>query len=387
MTNPKIKILAVDDNIVNIKVLSQFLLKQNYDVITAESGEEAIEKFQSDNPDIILMDIMMEGMNGLEATAKIKALSGDHWVPVIFMSALASDEDKIRGLDVGGDDYVTKPIEFNILGAKLKAIQRIADIQHKLSETMLELQQYKKAEESEQGMAYELMESLFDTGHLEGRDFHVWHIPAERFSGDLIVAEKSSNDRFYLLHADSTGHGLTAALPLLPVSQTFNHMAQKGYSVGHIAKRMNQQLKSVMPINRFVAATIVLVDYENNVVEIWNGGNPPVFSVNENKEVVKKFDSKHLALGILPDESFDAKTDFLACEGNNSIVLYSDGLIEAENSKGQIFDEDMLLDVLKTNKNAVQLRNNIVEAVSNHLDGEAAHDDMSLVVINTQINN
>lgn len=384
MSDSKIKILAVDDNIVNIKVLSQFLLKQNYEVVTAESGEEAIEKFQSENPDIILMDIMMDGMSGLEATAKIKALSGDHWVPVIFMSALASDEDKIRGLDVGGDDYVTKPIEFNILGAKLKAIQRIADIQHKLSETMLELQQYKQAEEDEQGMAYELMESLFDIGHLEGKDFHVWHIPATRFSGDLIVAEKPSNDRFYLLHADSTGHGLTAALPLLPVSQTFNHMAQKGYSVGHIAKRMNQQLKSVMPINRFVAVTIVLVDYENNVVEIWNGGNPPVFSVNENKEIIKRFDSKHLALGILPDESFDTKTEFLACEGNNSIVLYSDGLIEAENTKGEIFDEDMLLDVLKGAENAKQLRNNIVEAVSSHLDGEAAHDDMSLVVINTQ---
>ena len=384
MSDSKIKILAVDDNIVNIKVLSQFLLKQNYDVVTAESGEEAIEKFQSENPDIILMDIMMDGMSGLEATAKIKALSGDRWVPVIFMSALASDEDKIRGLDVGGDDYITKPIEFNILGAKLKAIQRIADIQHKLSETMLELQQYKQAEEDEQGMAYELMESLFDIGHLEGKNFHVWHIPATRFSGDLIVAEKPSNDRFYLLHADSTGHGLTAALPLLPVSQTFNHMAQKGYSVGHIAKRMNQQLKSVMPINRFVAVTIVLVDYENNIVEIWNGGNPPIFVIDENKKVVKKFDSNHLALGILPDESFDTKTEFLACEGNNSIVLYSDGLIEAENAKGEIFDEDMLLDVLKGAENAEQLRNNIVEAVSSHLDGEAAHDDMSLVVINTQ---
>ena len=353
-------------------------------MVTAKSGEEAIEKFQSENPDIILMDIMMDGMSGLEATAKIKALSGDRWVPVIFMSALASDEDKIRGLDVGGDDYITKPIEFNILGAKLKAIQRIADIQHKLSETMLELQQYKQAEEDEQGMAYELMESLFDIGHLEGKDFHVWHIPATRFSGDLIVAEKPSNDRFYLLHADSTGHGLTAALPLLPVSQTFNHMAQKGYSVGHIAKRMNQQLKSVMPINRFVAVTIVLVDYENNIVEIWNGGNPPIFVIDENKKVVKKFDSNHLALGILPDESFDTKTEFLACEGNNSIVLYSDGLIEAENVKGEIFDEDMLLDVLKGAENAEQLRNNIVEAVSSHLDGEAAHDDMSLVVINTQ---
>jgi len=387
MEQSKVKILAVDDNIVNIKVLSQYLLKQNYDVITAESGEEAIKKYKSETPDIILMDIMMGGMNGLEATAKIKALSGDVWIPVIFMSALASEEDKIKGLDVGGDDYITKPIEFNILGAKLKAVQRISEMQNKLSAAMIELQQYKKAEESEQSMAYDLMERLFDAGHLEGKAFHVWHIPATRFSGDLIVTEKHSEDRFYLLHADSTGHGLTAALPLLPVSQTFNHMAEKGYSIGQIARRMNQQLKAIMPINRFVAVTILLVDYANNMVETWNGGNPAVFVVNENKEVVTKFESTHLALGILPDESFDAKTEFVSCEGNNSIVLYSDGLIEAENTEGKPFDETMLLDVLKTDSNASILRNNIVEAVSTHLDGKKAHDDMSLIVLNTQITN
>ena len=148
---------------------------------------------------------------------------------------------------------------------------------------------------------------------------------------------------------------------------------------------MNQKLKDVIPINRFVAVTIVLVDYENNIVEVWNGGNPPIFAINENNEMVKRFESMHLALGILPDESFDTKTEFLACEGNNNIVLYSDGLIESENAKGEIFDEYMLLDVLKTNGSAEQLRNNVAEAVSGHLNGEAAHDDMSLVVINTQI--
>jgi|LGOV01.1.fsa_nt_gb DNA-binding response OmpR family regulator len=386
MTDHKIKILAVDDNIVNIKVLSQYLLKQNYEVITAESGEEAIEVFKADAPDIILMDIMMGGMNGLEATAKIKALSGDEWIPVIFMSALASEEDKIKGLDVGGDDYITKPIEFNILGAKLKAVQRISDVQHKLSATMLELRQYKKAEEREQEMAYELMESLFEKGHsLAGHDFHIWHIPATLFSGDLIVANKSSdNNRLYLLHADSTGHGLTAALPLLPVSQTFYQMSNKGFSIGHIAKEMNKQLKFIMPINRFVAVTLLLLDLDNNMVEIWNGGNPTVFVTNEDNEVIKKFDSIHLALGILPDESFDSRTEFISCEGNNSIVLYSDGLIEAENSDGKIFDQDMLLDILKTENDAVSLRNNIVDAVTNHLADGKAHDDMSLIVLNTQ---
>jgi len=382
----KIKILAVDDNIVNIKVLSQYLLKQNYHVITAESGEQAIELFQSDAPDIILMDIMMGGMNGLEATAEIKALAGDRWVPVIFMSALASEEDKIKGLDVGGDDYITKPIEFNILGAKLKAVQRIADIQHKLSATMEELQQYKKAEEREQETAYELMESLFDTRNLEGKGFHVWHVPASRFSGDLIVAEQTPDNRFYILHADSTGHGLTAALPLLPVSQTFYNMARKGYGIGQMAKRMNQQLKSLMPINRFVAVTILLVDYENNIVEAWNGGNPAVYVVNEKNEIVKEFASKHLALGILPDEAFDAKTEFLSCEGNNSVIMYSDGLIEAENKAGEVFDEEKLQQEFKHSIAAAALRDSIVNSVTNHLDGEKAHDDMSLVVLCTQKN-
>ncbi len=385
MDESKIKILAVDDNIVNIKVLTQYLIKQNYEVIPAESGEEAIEKFKSDAPDIILMDIMMGGISGLEATAKIKALSGDTWIPVIFMSALASEEDKIKGLDVGGDDYITKPIEFNILGAKLKAVQRIADIQGKLSETMAELQEYKEAEEREQVMAYELMESLFSTGDLEGKDFHIWHVPAARFSGDLIVAEKYSDDRLYLLHADSTGHGLTAALPLLPVSQTFYHMAKEGYSISQIARNMNKQLKAIMPINRFVAVSLMLIDFNTNVIEVWNGGNPPIFLVNENKDIVKKFNSEHLALGILPDVAFDGKTEFVSCEGNNAVVLYSDGLTEAENAEGKEFDEDMLTEVLKSDVDATILRNNIVEAVSTHLNGEKAHDDMSLVVLNTQV--
>lgn len=383
MTKDTIKILAVDDNIVNIKVLSQYLLKQGYDVISAESGEEAIKKFQSDAPDIILMDIMMGGMNGLEATAKIKAMSGDKWIPVIFMSALVSEEDKIKGLDVGGDDYITKPIEFNILGAKLKAVQRIADIQRKLSSTMLELQQYKQAEEREQETAYDLMETLFDTNHLAGDAFHMWHIPATRFSGDLVVAEKYSDDRFYLLHADSTGHGLTAALPLLPVSQTFYYMAKNGYSIGEVAKRMNQQLKQIMPINRFVAITLMLVDYSNNVVEIWNGGNPPVFIMNENNEIERKVESSHLALGIASDDDFDIRTEFIPCKGNCTVVLYSDGLVEAENKDGLVFDEDKLVEVLKTQSDAPELRNNIVDAVTSHLGDEKAHDDMSLVVLNT----
>lgn len=384
MDEKKIKILLVDDNVVNIKVLAKYLAKENYDVIISDSGEDAIEKYKTCSPDIILMDIMMSGMNGLEATAIIKKLANDKWVPVIFMSALASDEDKIKGLDVGGDDYITKPIEFSILRAKLKAVQRVSEIQNKLSDAMIELQQYKQAEEIEQQMAYELLESLFDTGELEGKYFHIWHVPTTRFSGDLIIAEKQSDDRLYILHADSTGHGLTAALPLLPVSQTFYHMARKGYSIGFIAKRMNEQLKSIMPINRFVAVTLLLVDFKNNMVEVWNGGNPPVLVMDKDKQIIKKIESTHLALGILPDEEFDMTTEFATGESDKTVLMYSDGLVEAKNTEGKIFDDAMLVSCLGDNTSAARIRDDIVDAVTKHLNGEKAHDDMSLVVLNTK---
>lgn len=383
MEEKKIKILLVDDNVVNIKVLAKYLAKENYEVIISDSGEDSIEKYKSCSPDIILMDIMMSGMNGLEATAIIKKLANDKWVPVIFMSALASDEDKIKGLDVGGDDYITKPIEFSILRAKLKAVQRVSEIQNKLSDTMVELQQYKQAEEIEQQMAYELLESLFDTGELEGKYFHIWHVPTARFSGDLIIAEKQSDERLYILHADSTGHGLTAALPLLPVSQTFYHMARKGYSIGFIARRMNEQLKSIMPINRFVAVTLLLVDFKNNLVEVWNGGNPPVLIMDSENKIMKTIASTHLALGILPDDKFDMTTEFALGESNKTVLLYSDGLVEAENIDGNVFDDEKLLACLGDDTSALRIRDDIVEAVTKHLSGEKAHDDMSLVVLNT----
>ena len=176
---------------------------------------------------------------------------------------------------------------------------------------------------------------------------------------------------------------MTAALPLLPVSQTFYHMARKGYSIGFIARRMNEQLKSIMPINRFVAVTLLLVDFKNNLVEVWNGGNPPVLIMDSENKIMKTIASTHLALGILPDDKFDMTTEFALGESNKTVLLYSDGLVEAENIDGNVFDDEKLLACLGDDTSALRIRDDIVEAVTKHLSGEKAHDDMSLVVLNT----
>lgn len=128
----QLKVLAVDDTLTNRQILGMFLGKLGYQVFTAENGAVAVEIFERERPDLVLIDVMMPVMDGYEATRRIKALAGDVWVPVIFLSALSKDENLVTGMDAGGDDYLAKPINFVVLDAKLRSFSRTLHMQRSL---------------------------------------------------------------------------------------------------------------------------------------------------------------------------------------------------------------------------------------------------------------
>mgnify|MGYP001014822360 FL=1 len=136
----KMSVLAVDDNRTNLHILQVFLKKLGHDVILAENGEQAVQRFQKDHPDLVLLDIMMPVMDGFEATRRIKAASRDKWVPIIFLSALNRDENLVEGLEAGADDYLTKPINFVVLEAKLRSMQRSLALQRNAAVSLQRLQ-------------------------------------------------------------------------------------------------------------------------------------------------------------------------------------------------------------------------------------------------------
>ena len=106
-------------------MLAYNLKKEGYDVVTAEDGEVALEKFESENPDLLLLDIMMPKMDGYEVCRKIREKSN---VPIIMLTARADEVDKVVGLEMGADDYVTKPFGNRELIARVKANLRRSDI-------------------------------------------------------------------------------------------------------------------------------------------------------------------------------------------------------------------------------------------------------------------
>ena len=119
------KILVVDDEASIVTMLAYNLKKEGYDVVTAVDGEVALEKFESEKPDLLLLDIMMPKMDGYEVCRKIREKSNE---PIIMLTARADEVDKVVGLEMGADDYVTKPFGNRELIARVKANLRRSDI-------------------------------------------------------------------------------------------------------------------------------------------------------------------------------------------------------------------------------------------------------------------
>jgi len=113
------KILIVDDDATNRMVLGAYLKNDGFQIVSANDGKTAVDLFQSESPDLILMDIMMPVMDGYESTIQIKSLSGDRFIPIIFLTAMTDEKALTRCVEVGGDDFLTKPYNRTILKSKI----------------------------------------------------------------------------------------------------------------------------------------------------------------------------------------------------------------------------------------------------------------------------
>ena len=126
------RVLVVDDILPNVKLLEAKLSSEYYDVLTATSGEEALIKIINDSPDIVLLDVMMPGMDGFEVCKRIKENPAIAHIPVVMVTALTDASDKVRGLQAGADDFLTKPFDEGQLAARLRVAERILELHHRL---------------------------------------------------------------------------------------------------------------------------------------------------------------------------------------------------------------------------------------------------------------
>ena len=232
-------------------VLKGMLQNSGYDVLVAESGRQAIDVFKEEQPDLILMDIMMPDMDGYEAAEIIKQESGTNFIPIMFLTAITDDEALAKGVESGGNDFLSKPYNPVILNARITALLRTRDlyVEKQKQNEILNLKEEEIAQDldiADRVLSKISKDEAFDVTNIR------YHLsPMEQLNGDIIiVAHKPDGGQIYLL-GDFTGHGLGAAIGGMIVFDVFKTMAGKGFSIIQIISEINQKLREVLPTGRF----------------------------------------------------------------------------------------------------------------------------------------
>jgi len=135
------KVLLAEDSRTNQLLIRAYIEEAGHEIVIVDDGQQAVEQFAEIQPDLVLMDIVMPIKDGIEAAIEIRKICAkeESWIPIIFLSAMSESKDIERAIDAGGDDYLTKPVDAVVLNAKLRAMQRIAEMRAQLKKVNLEL--------------------------------------------------------------------------------------------------------------------------------------------------------------------------------------------------------------------------------------------------------
>ncbi len=192
------KIYIVDDTPTNLQVLADYLIELGFDVFVAVDGEQAIEQVTESCPDLILLDVMMPGIDGIETCRRLKSLDATKDIPVIFMTALSETTDKVNGFAAGAVDYVTKPIQQEEVLARITTHLTLRQLQKDLQEKHHALQ---LAEENYRGVFENAVVGIFQTnpdGEFLSANSMLARILGYESSTDLLQSRRNINSEIYI---------------------------------------------------------------------------------------------------------------------------------------------------------------------------------------------
>jgi len=374
-----ITVLLAEDGPADRMLLATLVARLGHRVLTAANGLEAVALFEQERPQLVLMDALMPVMDGFEAARRIKRLAGEELVPIIFLTSLSEGEALVQSIEAGGDDFLSKPYNPLILEAKIKAMNRLRRLQATVLEQRDLIARHNGHLLTEQRVAKAVFDKITHSGCLGAANIRYLQSPYALFNGDLLLAAYKPSGEMHVLLGDFTGHGLPAAIGAMPVADAFYSMTARGYSPSEILCELNAKLKRILPVGMFCCATLLSVDTQRRLLEVWNGGLPAGYLRRVADGHYVELASRHLPLGVLENDAFDTSCDVHPLAVGDRVLLLSDGVLEVSNATGETFGEERLRTLLRECDEPARLFAQIQNALAD-FHGEA-HDDASMLEI------
>lgn len=376
-------ILLVDDNQVNLFVIEKVLKNAGYDnCVSLTSAYELFDYLQLDAPnptgnsvDLILLDIMMPEIDGIEACKRIKQNERLKDIQIIFVTALEDKNKLAEALDVGGVDYITKPINKTELLARIRVALRLK------AELDWHTQQEKKIQ-YELDLATHVQRSLLNAPLNDTNiQIEVSYLPSSNLAGDMYYWHKIDDHRYAIILLDMMGHGIPAALVCMFISSVLREAVKQLVDPELVIKELNRYmtlLRNGKEDNLFYFTAIYLVmDTEQKTIEYVNAGHPSGYALVDGKTLVP-FNRGSCAIGFF--DKIDVQKQFIQYNEDVQIVLYTDGVLEAM-GPDEIESEKHLQTLLSTKWDYSQ---RLIDNLLPKEKQENQPDDMCVLMIQAQ---
>lgn len=376
-------LLIVDDNEDNRYTLTRRLQREGYQNLTmAVDGQQALELLQTRSFDLVLLDVMMPGLNGYEVLERMRADARLRHMPVIMISALDEIDSVIRCIELGAEDYLSKPFNPTLLRARVGASlekKRLRDgLVHALDQIESELQ-----------AARQIQLSMVPTEFLVPTPVRPVEIyatlePARRVGGDLYDFFWGEDGRMYFVVADVSDKGAPAALfmartkTMIRLVATLYTLADGAPMEPHlIIEKVNEGLSLENEQGMFVTVFLGILDPATAMLSFCNAGHnlPYLLRPTEGVSVVDSARGK--PLGIRP--TFTYRTESLKLAPGDGLFVYTDGITEALNPAHELFSDERLLELLGAlgAASASEIVNGVMQNVRTFAAGAVQADDIA----------
>ncbi|MEG4801549.1 SpoIIE family protein phosphatase [Microcoleus sp. ARI1-B5] len=374
------QILVIDDDTAVQELLRRTLKKQGYEVTVASNGEDGVAQAQKLRPALIICDWIMPRLTGIDVCRRVKADPELATTQFFLLTSLGSIADRVKGLDAGADDFISKPIELNELQARVRAGLRL----HQLSR---DLKIAKQSLEAELAEAAEYVQSLLPDPMTEPVSIEAKFIPSRQLGGDCFDYNWLDADYLAIYLLDVAGHGLRAALPSVAVLNLLRSRALPNidyYKPSDVLRALNTTFQMSYQNDKYFTIWYGVYNRITRQLTYASAGHPPAVLISQSPAStakIQRLKTPGMPVGMFPDAPY--MDNCCDVEDLSTLYIFSDGVYEIHQPDGNIWGLDPFIDLLAAYNGATADQLELVLSYIQKLNAKAVFDDdWSLLKIN-----
>ena len=370
-------VVVVDDDVTNLKMAGHILSKQNMRVTALKSGKALLEYVKTNQPDLILLDIMMPELNGFETMELLKKqMKPGEEIPVIFLTADENQESEMKGLGLGAMDFIKKPFVPEVLVLRVKHTIELIRLQRNLVKENERIS-------NELKMASRIQMSMLP-GTFPDRpeiDIYAKVDPVRQVGGDFYDFFFVDQDHLCLLVADVSGKGVPAALFMMASKIVLADNAKMGKSPARILEDTNNAICANNREEMFVTVWLGILELSTGRLTMASAGHehPALMQGGGRFELLVNKNS--LVLGGIPGLKY--REYMVQLTPGSKLFVYTDGVSEATREDKELFGSERMIEALNrvTAASPKQVLGEVRKAVDNFVEGAEQFDDLTMMCL------